>query len=525
VSAWESPGWPGPAASAATARAGRENLCPRASFTGFSRDGGYASSAIADARYCFPLPDGYDDVAAAPLLCAGLIGARTLRLAGEAERVGIYGFGAAGHLWRRSRGRADSACSPSPGRATPRRSASRGAGRRVGGRFRVGAAGAARRRADLRPGGRAGAGGAGGHGAGGTVVCGGIHMSDIPSFPYSLLWEERQVRSVANLTRDDARDLLATAALTPLRVETRVLPLEDANRALDELRGGKVRGALVLVAALAGALACGPAPKTVTRPVERGATVDASSERSLAERLWSERLDEAKLRGALAAWKRALALDDADVASYAMAAHASYFLADGFLALDGRKQEMKAVFEDGAALAERGLRALSPDFEKRRRAGGGVDVAAVGARARRAVPLLYFWAQNVIRWADAEGMGAAMRVYKQVFQRDRAVARARIRIRPRRRRPLLRRRPRRVPPANRRRKPGEEPRPTSPARSSSPPDYLENHLVPRHVLTRAAPATPRSTRSALRRVLDAPPDGIPEQEIAKKKARLQPATL
>jgi tetratricopeptide (TPR) repeat protein len=343
-------------------------------------------------------------------------------------------------------------------------------------------------------------------------------MSDIPSFPYALLWQERQVRSVANLTRADAVDLLATAARVPLKVETEPVPLADANRALGDLRAGRVRGAAVLlVAALA---ACGPAPRVVARPVER-AGADASAERALAERLWGERLDESQLRAALAAWKRAIARDDADVASYAMAARASFFLADGFLALDGRREEMVATFEDGAALAERGLRALSPEFERRRRAGGGVDVAAVGL-GREAVPLLYYWGHNVIRWADAEGRMAAMRVYQQVFHVMEQV--------------------RGLDPGFDH---GGADRFFGAARAESPaiaggsleqsrahferalelaPDWLENHRQRGvHYARRAGDAALYA--ACRRRVLEAPPDGIPEQEIARRKMRLQPETL
>ena len=267
--------------------------------------------------------------------------------------------------------------------------------------------------------------------------------------------------------------------------------------------------------------ACGQSPRVLAEPVERGIRGDASSERALAERLWSERLDEGKLRGALAAWKRAIDRDDSDVASYAMAARASYLLADGFLALDGRRDEMKRVFEDGAALAERGLRALSPEFEARRRAGGGVDVAAVGL-GEPAVPLLYYWGHNVIRWADAEGRMTAMKVYKQVFHVMEQV--------------------RTLDPAFDH---GGADRFFGAARAEAPaiaggsleksrlhferalelaPDYLENHLQRGvHYAARAGDASLQA--SSLRRVLETPsgtvPEAVPEQEIAKRKARLR----
>ncbi len=228
-------------------RSGRENLCERARFTGYTLDGGYADYALADPRFCFPLPAGYDDVSAAPLLCAGLIGYRALRLAGDAERLGLYGFGAAAHLVAQ---------------------VARGEGRRV---FAVTRPGDAAAQALARTLGAEWAGGAGdllpeeldaallfapvgalvpeALGAvarGGTVVCAGIHMSDIPGFPYRLLWQERVLRSVANLTRRDGEEFLALAARLPLRTTTRPYGLEDANRALADLRSGALTGAAVL---------------------------------------------------------------------------------------------------------------------------------------------------------------------------------------------------------------------------------------------------------------------------------------
>ncbi len=228
-------------------RSGRENLCERARFTGYHLDGGYAEHAVADERFCFPIPDGYDDLQAAPLLCAGLIGYRSLRLAGDAERLGLYGFGAAAHIVAQ---------------------VARHEGRRVFGFVRPGDEEARRFALDL---GCEWAGPSDGPapeeldaaivfapvGAlvpaalralarGGVVVCAGIHMSDIPSFPYELLWEERTLRSVANLTRRDGEEFLALAPQVPVRTEVEAFPLEQANEALDRLRRGEVRGAAVL---------------------------------------------------------------------------------------------------------------------------------------------------------------------------------------------------------------------------------------------------------------------------------------
>ncbi len=229
-------------------RSGHENLCERARFTGYQLDGGYAELTVADERYCFAIPERYGDVEAAPLLCAGLIGYRTLRMAGEAERLGIYGFGAAAHIVAQ---------------------VARHQGRRLFAFTRPGDVGAQQFARSL------GAEWAGDStapppapldaalifapvgalvplalaatGKGGTVVCGGIHMSDIPSFPYRLLWEERVVRSVANLTRQDAEEFLALAPVAGVRTETRTYPLAEANRALADLRGGALQGAAVLV--------------------------------------------------------------------------------------------------------------------------------------------------------------------------------------------------------------------------------------------------------------------------------------
>ena len=229
-------------------RSERENLCDFARFTGYDMDGGYAEWVVADERYCFPVPDGFDDLAAAPLLCAGLIGYRSLRLAGDGERLGLYGFGAAAYiiaqvaLWE---------------------------GRRVFAFVRPGdEAGAAFARAlgvewagpsDEKPPEELDAaiifapvGELVPHALralakGGAVVCGGIHMSDIPAFPYELLWGERVLRSVANLTRRDGQEFLELAPRVPVRAQVERFPLEQANEALARARSGELRGSAVLV--------------------------------------------------------------------------------------------------------------------------------------------------------------------------------------------------------------------------------------------------------------------------------------
>ena len=229
-------------------RSGRENLCDRARFTGYQIDGGYAELTVADQRYCFRMPADYGHVEAAPLLCAGLIGYRALRLAGDGERVGIFGFGAAAHIIAQ---------------------VARHQGRRVFAFTRQGDMEAQHFARGL------GAVWAGGSdeetpeqldaaiifapvGAlvpaaltatrkGGTVVCAGIHMSDVPAFPYRLLWGERVIRSVANLTPRDAEEFLALAPAAGIRTTTRTYPLAEANRALSDLRSGALQGAAVLV--------------------------------------------------------------------------------------------------------------------------------------------------------------------------------------------------------------------------------------------------------------------------------------
>ena len=229
-------------------RGGRENLCDNARFTGYQIDGGYAELTVADQRYCFPIPASFDDVAAAPLLCAGLIGYRTLRLAGEGERIGIYGFGAAAHIIAqvaRFQGRQVFAFTK-PGDA-----AAQDFARGVGAIWAGGSDEMPPEKLDgaliFAPVGALVPAALAATKKGGTVVCGGIHMSDIPAFPYALLWEERVVRSVANLTRRDAEEFLALAAKAGITTTTHPYPLADANQALADLREGRLEGAAVLV--------------------------------------------------------------------------------------------------------------------------------------------------------------------------------------------------------------------------------------------------------------------------------------
>ena len=232
----------------AECRRDRENLCDRARFTGYNIDGGYAEMAIADQRYCFAMPGAYADVAAAPLLCAGLIGYRALTMAGDAKRLGIYGFGAAAHIIAqvaRHQSREVFAFTR-PGDAEAQAfardlgAAWAGASDETPPRSLdaalifapVGALVPAALRATAK---------------GGTVVCAGIHMSDIPAFPYAILWQERCLRSVANLTRRDGEEFFALVSKVPVHTETERFPLSEANQALDSLRTGKLRGAAVLV--------------------------------------------------------------------------------------------------------------------------------------------------------------------------------------------------------------------------------------------------------------------------------------
>jgi propanol-preferring alcohol dehydrogenase len=229
-------------------RSGRENLCDNARFTGYQRDGGFAEAAVADERFCFPIPEDYPDLQAAPLLCAGLIGYRSLRMAGDGERLGLYGFGASAHIVcqvARHEGRrlfAFTRADDEAAQAFARELGAEWAGDALGPPPEeldaaivfapVGALVPAALRAVAK---------------GGTVVCAGIHMSDIPSMPYELLWGERSLRSVANLTRADGEEFLALAPRVPVRTEVETHPLEQANEALARLRAGEVRGAAVLV--------------------------------------------------------------------------------------------------------------------------------------------------------------------------------------------------------------------------------------------------------------------------------------
>jgi len=225
---------------------GRENLCDRALFTGYTLDGGYAEEAVADARYCFPLPAERSDVEIAPLLCAGLIGYRALRLAGDAPRLGLYGFGASAHIvaqLARRDGRTVYAFT------RPGDEAAQSLALELGATW-AGAVGERPEELDaaiiFAPAGELVPEALGAIAKGGTVVCAGIHMSDIPSFPYELLWGERVVRSVANLTRRDGEELLARVGEDPVRTEVQVFPLEAAEEALAQLRAGRIRGAAVL---------------------------------------------------------------------------------------------------------------------------------------------------------------------------------------------------------------------------------------------------------------------------------------
>jgi propanol-preferring alcohol dehydrogenase len=227
---------------------GMENLCDRPAFTGFTRDGGYATHVVADSRFCLPVPEAFGDIEAAPLLCAGLIGYRALKLAGDGERLGFYGFGAAAHIlaqvaaWQGRRLFAFTRDGDSETQAFARS---------LGCAWAGGSSDAAPEELDaaiifapvgalvpqalrqVRKGGR--------------VVCAGIHMSDIPSFPYEDLWGERSILSVANLTRADGREFMEIADRVPVNTVTTAYPLEQANEALDALRSGKLEGAAVLV--------------------------------------------------------------------------------------------------------------------------------------------------------------------------------------------------------------------------------------------------------------------------------------
>jgi alcohol dehydrogenase, propanol-preferring len=227
---------------------GRENLCERARFTGYQIDGGYAEYTLADERFCFPIPASFTDVEAAPLLCAGLIGYRALRLAGEVERLGLYGFGAAAHIAAqvaRYRGQKVFAFTKPGDRAG--QDFARGLGVFWAGGSDVVPPEPLDAALIFAPVGELVPVALAATGKGGTVVCAGIHMSDIPSFPYRILWEERVLRSVANLTRRDGDEFLAIATKVPVRTTTVPFPLADANEALIRLRDGRIEGAAVLV--------------------------------------------------------------------------------------------------------------------------------------------------------------------------------------------------------------------------------------------------------------------------------------
>ena len=233
---------------------GRENLCDFARFTGYQLDGGYAEYAVADERFCFPIPAGYPDLEAAPLLCAGLIGYRSLRLAGDGERLGLYGFGASAHIVAqvaRHEGRRVFAFTRRADEAAQRFA------RDLGAEWAGDALGRPPEELDaaivFAPVGELVPAALGAVAKGGVVVCAGIHMSDIPSFPYRLLWEERSLRSVANLTRRDGEEFMALAPRVPVRTEIELFPLEAANEALTHLREGGVRGSAVLAVGGSGA--------------------------------------------------------------------------------------------------------------------------------------------------------------------------------------------------------------------------------------------------------------------------------
>jgi alcohol dehydrogenase, propanol-preferring len=228
-------------------QSGRENLCDQARFTGYQLDGGYAELVVADERFCFSVPDGYPDEQAAPLLCAGLIGYRSLRLAGDAAQLGLYGFGASAHIVAqvaRHQGRRVFAFTK-PGDTEGQAFA-----RELGAEWAGGTDEQAPEELDaailFAPVGELVPLALAAVAKGGTVVSAGIHMSDIPSFPYELLWGERVVRSVANLTRADGKEFLALAPQVPVRTQVETFPLADANEALDRLRSGRIRGAAVL---------------------------------------------------------------------------------------------------------------------------------------------------------------------------------------------------------------------------------------------------------------------------------------
>jgi alcohol dehydrogenase, propanol-preferring len=228
-------------------RSGRENLCVGGRFTGYDVDGGYAERVVADERYCLPLPEGPSDVELAPLLCAGLIGYRALRMCGDAERLGLYGFGASAHIICQvaaHQGRRVFAITK-PGDAAKQEFA-----RTLGAEW-AGAADELAEQLDaaiiFAPAGELVTVALRALAPGGSVVCAGIHMSDIPSFPYEHLWQERQIRSVANLTRQDGAEFLELAPRVPVRAQVTEYRLESANGALDDMRSGRLVGSAVLI--------------------------------------------------------------------------------------------------------------------------------------------------------------------------------------------------------------------------------------------------------------------------------------
>ena len=228
-------------------RSGRENLCVQAKFTGYDIDGGYAERAVADERFCFPIPESYTDEEAAPLLCAGLIGYRSLRLAGDPERIGLYGFGASAHI----------ICQVAVAQGwqvfaltregdTETQELARSLGAEWAGAVGDPAASDLDAAIVFAPVGELMVEALRAMAPGGTVVSAGIHMSDIPAFPYEILWHERTMRSVANLTRRDGEEFIPLAESVPVETSIQVYPLADANRALDDMRHGRVRGSAVL---------------------------------------------------------------------------------------------------------------------------------------------------------------------------------------------------------------------------------------------------------------------------------------
>jgi propanol-preferring alcohol dehydrogenase len=231
-------------------QAGRENLCERARFTGYTLNGGYAEYIVVDERFCFPIHESYSDAEAAPLLCAGLIGYRSLVKAGNAKRLGIYGFGAAAHIVAQV---AKHQQREIYAFTRPEDEAAKDFARRLGVRWAGGSNESPPEKLDaaiiFAPAGELVPTALRATRRGGVVVCGGIHMSDIPSFPYSILWEERLICSVANLTRRDGEEFMELAPKVPVKTEVQTFPLEKGNEALNRLRAGKIRGAAVLIPA------------------------------------------------------------------------------------------------------------------------------------------------------------------------------------------------------------------------------------------------------------------------------------